>query len=451
MASDCRNAEAVDFASSFGSAVLGTLEYDNDQHNWLLEFGHSVARYEYLRTYRERDEQDQAHLNDFRNRINEVSNAQRPGFNVREHNNVTDFTAEVRRFVKAIHKENSYALFLIAGCSWYLGKSNWSARESKHSSQLRGVAKGHLRELGSGCSSIPINQDVLWAKLNQKLKGCRENSIHDIRELLQELSRPLRVLLMSADPKDATSARADEERRSLGNALKRTIFRDHVNVEDAHGCHHRDISFELTQRRPDILQFLGHGDENGLYFEDENSNAKLVLMESFADLLGQYKTIKLVILNTCYSKSRGQCIADAVGTLIAMEGKIRNKEAIEFTRSLYGALGNGYTVEDKFYQAGKVMKLDTEARFQAHLLRRGRDPTTISTSQPASGARNDYRGLSMKATHWPFALAILLSVLATAVSFRNDCSPDKGMVNLWSRPWNASGLRKAVVLDYFSF
>lgn len=220
------------------------------------------------------------------------------------------------------------------------------------------------------------------------------------------------------------------------------MFRDKIDVKNIYGCHASDIPGALARHRPDILQFLGHGNKDGLYFEDENDKADLVSMEAFAGLLGQCKTLKLVILNTCYSRSQGQCIADAVGCLIGMEGKIRNKDAINFTKSFYEALGNGFTVEGCFHQAGSVIKLDPEARFQAHLLRKERISTSISTPQLASSAWSDYRGLSMNTTHWPFVLAISLSVLATGVTFTTfttrlgrwlTCGRGPGMPRVYER------------------
>ncbi|KAI1096108.1 hypothetical protein F5B19DRAFT_488727 [Rostrohypoxylon terebratum] len=424
MAADCSKLEVMNFATSFGSAVLGTLNYDDDEHNWLLEFGHIVANYEYLRAYPERDQQD---LQNIISRISNISVRHRIGDNQGD-------IIEIRRFVKAIHKENSYGIFLIAGCSWYLSKSRQLAGEPKHSGQLECAALGYLKELEIGCPTLSINQDVLWAKIYQKLSEYPENSVHNIRKLLQDLCRALEVLLVSADPKDTFSARSDGERRSLSKALSETMFRHKVNVKDIHGCQVSDIANALIQHKPDILQFLGHGDKDGIYFEDRDSKAQLVRMENFADLLSQSKTIKLVILNTCYSRSGSQCIADQVGYLIGMEGKIRNKDAIKFTECFYGALGNGLTVEGSFLNAGYNMKVDSEARFQAHLLRKGQAPITISTTQTAGNVSSEYRGLCMNVKTRPFVISVLLSLLATAAYFRNIFGPVKAMINLWRGP-----------------
>ncbi|KAI0173465.1 hypothetical protein GGR52DRAFT_571975 [Hypoxylon sp. FL1284] len=393
MATDRSNLEVVDF-SSFSSAALGTLEYDDDTQDWLLTFGHVVAHYEYLRTHADRGLRDPVRLDDIIEVINSTGSKYMSSFKIQDNISVGDCIAQIRRFVKATHKEKSYALFLIAGCSWYLSKSYWLTAESdsRHQKQLKHVACSHLRELTASCPNIAIQEKVLWTKLNQKLRKPHDISTYDIRELLQELCRPLKVLLFSPDPRDAGSTRPGAERRKLMEARCKAAFRDKVNVEDIPSCRVEDIAHELDKHRPDIVQFLGHGDEAGLYFEDGDGRAKLVQIEAFAALLGQYKkTIKLVILNTCYS-SRAQCIADEVGCLIGMEGKIRNKDAMAFTASFYGALGDGLTVKESFDRANTSAKLDGTVRFQAHLLEKGQASTTAGapTRPPPY---NDYRGL----------------------------------------------------------
>lgn len=166
MTADCRNSGVVDFASSFGSAVLGTLKYDDDKHNWLLKFRNIVARYQYLWTYRERDLQDQACLKDLIKCIYDISSKRMTGFHVSSRIEIGNSVTGIRTFVKAIHKEESYALFIIAGCLWYLGKSHQLTSGSRHRNQLKHAARGYLRDLSTSCSDISINHDVLLAKLN---------------------------------------------------------------------------------------------------------------------------------------------------------------------------------------------------------------------------------------------------------------------------------------------
>ncbi|KAI1151936.1 hypothetical protein F4825DRAFT_451022 [Nemania diffusa] len=348
MAAEYCNPESNDLDSFFSPAVLGELEYDDDGQAWLLEFGYAVAEYEYSCTYDSSDLKGQA--DGSIKRINNFMRQNINGITIQCDLGIEQCIAHIRRFLKAIHKNKSYALFLISCCSWYLSKSSMVDKsDSERVSKLKEKAESHLRELKTSCQDIEINQSILLNALNRKLS--RRGGIYDLRELLQRLSKPVKVLLISADPKDTATTRLDDERRALRLALREADFRHKIKVKNIHGCRIDDVQGALNHHKPDILHFIGHGDKSGLYFEDRDNKAKLVPMKALADVLKQCKTIKLVILSTCHSRYEGQCIADAVGSLIGMEGAIRNKDAIAFTKDFYTALGAGCEIQESLNQA----------------------------------------------------------------------------------------------------
>jgi len=85
-------------------------------------------------------------------------------------------------------------------------------------------------------------------------------------------------------------------------------------------------------------------------------------------LLRIQKGLDLVILNACYSRDQAQAIADAVGYAVEMEGAINDKEATEFSREFYRALGDGRSFEDAFERAQLAVGLTSNLRL--HLLKR---------------------------------------------------------------------------------
>ncbi|KAK5635503.1 hypothetical protein RRF57_011215 [Xylaria bambusicola] len=421
MATQYRNIELDGLDTLFSAAVLGKLEYDDEGQSWLLEFGYTVANYEYLCTYPSHNQKGQEHLDEVLRRINNFMGTFMgqtiKGAIIQRDLEIEKCIATTRTFTKAIHKNKLYALFLISCCSWYVSKSSELSGESssKHLNQLQDKAESHLRELTTGCQDVKINQTVLLSALKKKLS--RGGGTFNLRVLLQELSRPVTVLLISADPRNASAARLDEERGALRRALRETDFRDRINIENIHGCYVDDIQVALNDHQPDILHFIGHGDKAGLYLEDRDNMAKLVPMTAFADLLKQYETIRLVILGTCYSQYKGQCIADAVGSLISMEGPIRNRDAIKFSKEFYKALGAGYEIKESFDKASMSGMLDVEAEFRAHLLRRGQEPHTKKSSVRKSVGWSwmDHRGPETSAVQWLLIVITILCVSATAI------------------------------------
>ncbi|KAI1358272.1 hypothetical protein F5Y08DRAFT_322250 [Xylaria arbuscula] len=361
------------------------------------------------------------------------------GFTVQRELSVKDCIGLIRTFVKAEAKKRGYALLLIASCSWYLAKKSESINESDQKlTQLKDAAETHLRELESGC---PDSRRILWGKLNYEV--LKSSDIYPLRMLLKELTRPVKVLLMSADPKGTTPTDSDEERRELSGALGEADYGHRIIVQDRHGCRADDILGALNHHQPDILHFLGHGDKKGLYFKDRNNQPELVPMASFADVLKQCKTIKLVILGTCYSQHEGQCIADAVGYCIGIEGVVRNRDAIAFTRKFYTALGGGFEIERSFDQANVHVRLDKEAKLQAHLLRRGCPPhiTKVSARTPTGRTTGESRGPLTSTTQWTvtYLLILMVCVLGTAVYFQNVCLPAESTVTLRPGLQNLSG------------
>ena len=63
-------------------------------------------------------------------------------------------------------------------------------------------------------------------------------------------------------------------------------------------------------RQPSVFHFLGHGDDDGLYFENEHGEFHLVKGHELRQVLAQ-SPVKLVLLNACWSATkRGVSLCD---------------------------------------------------------------------------------------------------------------------------------------------
>ena len=180
--------------------------------------------------------------------------------------------------------------------------------------------------------------------------------------------KPLVILIVSANPRDATRLRVAEERRELDGALRATRFRDLFTIRDIPSCRIRDIARALYDHNPDILLFTGHGSSNGLCFEDDSGRLNIVEKSSLTKLLKYQEGLNLVILNACYSQNQAQCIADAVGHVIGMEGAITDTDTIDFSREFFTALGYGRTFEESFRRAVAAVGLKSSSMLKAHFL-----------------------------------------------------------------------------------
>jgi hypothetical protein len=181
--------------------------------------------------------------------------------------------------------------------------------------------------------------------------------------------QPLVILIVLADPTDQPRLRLLEEKRILEQALQPTGL---FELRDVPSCRSQDLMPALLRHKPTVLQFSGHGSRQGLCFEDDTGRSRCV---NYLDLARLFRIassecgLKAVILNSCFSNTQAQVIADAVGFVIAMKETISDPSALAFTRAFYTALGERQSVEKAFEWAAADVFLQTNFNsFQPNLV-----------------------------------------------------------------------------------
>lgn len=154
------------------------------------------------------------------------------------------------------------------------------------------------------------------------------------------------ILILAANPKDTRKLRLDEEVREIENGLERAKNREQFVLEDKLAVRPRDVQRAMLDLNPQIVHFSGHGaGDEGLIFEDETGQTKLVDGEALAGLFELFPKVECVVLNGCYSEIQAQAIAQHVEYVSGMKKAIGDKAAIEFAVGFYDALGSGRPVE----------------------------------------------------------------------------------------------------------
>ena len=170
-----------------------------------------------------------------------------------------------------------------------------------------------------------------------------------------------KILILAANPKNTKALRLDEELRDIDEGLQRAKHRDQFQLIQKLAVRTRDIQRSMLDETPQIVHFSGHGaGEEGLAFEDEVGQAKLVsgealaaLFELFSDPEAFPNPLECVVLNGCYSQVQAEAIARHIPYVIGMKKAIGDKAAIEFAVGFYDALGSGYPIEFA-YKSGCV-------------------------------------------------------------------------------------------------
>jgi len=164
-----------------------------------------------------------------------------------------------------------------------------------------------------------------------------------------------KILILAANPKDTSRLRLDQELRDIEEGLRRAQHRDEFAFAQRLAVRPRDIQRAMLEETPQIVHFSGHGEgAEGLVFEDETGQAKLVSGAALANLFALFadpaepNPVHCVVLNGCYSAVQAEAIAEHVPYVVGMTKAVGDTAAIEFAVGFYDALGAGRTVEFAF-------------------------------------------------------------------------------------------------------
>jgi len=183
--------------------------------------------------------------------------------------------------------------------------------------------------------------------------------------------RPVRILLLGANPEDSPQLRQDVEAREIESKLRGSKHRERFSFHSRLAIRKNDLQTYLLDISPNIVQFSGHGRTGELYLEDGPVSADF-LAQVFGALKGG---IRCVILNACYTREQAEAIAAEIECVIGMVGVIPDSAAIDFSVSFYQALAYG----ENLHQAFKLgcAHLEREAASAELLLAGKGDPSEV--------------------------------------------------------------------------
>ncbi|WP_207714100.1 effector-associated domain EAD1-containing protein [Scytonema sp. UIC 10036] len=154
------------------------------------------------------------------------------------------------------------------------------------------------------------------------------------------------ILILAANPIGTTPVRLGEEVREIEIGLERSRQREQFILEQRWAVTSKEIIQAMLTINPQIVHFLGHGEEEGLVFEDESGYAKLINGATLANLFELFvDSLECVVLNGCYTYLQAKEITKHIAYVISMDKAIGDKAAIEYAAGFYSALGSGKSYE----------------------------------------------------------------------------------------------------------
>ena len=200
-----------------------------------------------------------------------------------------------------------------------------------------------------------------------------------------------KILILVANSKNTSRQQFEEQVREIDNGLQRAQHRDQFELVQRWAVRPRDIQRAMLDVKPQIVHFLGRAagsqerelenesdqklvpcpedatESEGLVFEDESGQVKLVRGQALAELCKLFADkLMCVVLNGCYSKEQAEEIAKYIPYVVGTKQVIGNKAAINFAVGFYDALGAGRSVADAYEFGCVVIKFQFE-RFSEDL------------------------------------------------------------------------------------
>jgi AAA-like domain/CHAT domain len=195
-----------------------------------------------------------------------------------------------------------------------------------------------------------------------------------------------KILILSANPKDTSKLRLDEEVREIEVGMERCKYREQFKIISKWAVRPDTLRQALLDHEPSIVHFCGHGSgTQGLALENKSGEMQLVSTSSLEGLFKLFKgKIKCVVLNACYSKAQAEAIYQHVDCVVGMNQAIGDKAAIQFAKGFYDALGAGRLFEDAFEFGRNAIDLEEipEADTPVIKIRHSGSQTLLPLVQP---------------------------------------------------------------------
>jgi tetratricopeptide (TPR) repeat protein len=231
------------------------------------------------------------------------------------------------------------------------------------------------------------------------------------------------ILFLAANPSGTDHLALDREARVIQVELERSRWRDCFEFVTRWAAEPLDLLRELRRLQPTVVQFSGHGGHRaagaapgsvrcrdvvadlgpgggecpGLFFHGADGAARVVSAAALRDTFGAAgASVKLVVLNACYSEAAAEALLAHVDAVVGMAGSIREDAARNFAVGFYGGLGERASIEAAFKGGCAAIELEGLPDGDRPRLRsRPRvDPSTVilaamtpTGSSPSTGKR----------------------------------------------------------------
>ena len=194
----------------------------------------------------------------------------------------------------------------------------------------------------------------------------------------------LRILVVISSPTDLPELDVEDEWRRVQDALDSRVAAGTVKLDRLPAPTVQALSAWLRNNDVHILHFIGHGDyderiqDGVIYFQDRYGRSTKVSPTVLGPYLRDHDPLRLVLLNACQSArvdstdpfsgmAQGLVQQDCTA-VVAMQFPISDGAATTFTGEFYGALADGFPVDQAATSARKALIAEYAAEWATPVL-----------------------------------------------------------------------------------
>jgi hypothetical protein len=166
----------------------------------------------------------------------------------------------------------------------------------------------------------------------------------------------VRVLLLTSAPTDQTRLDLEDEIRAIEEQVRGARFRDNIRLLTGLAARPDDLVRLLSQHKPQVVHFSGHGCPDGIVLRRDNGEA-LVARGVALERLFRNRGVKLIVLNSCYSEAQAEAIAATGAIVLGTTDAVYDEAAKRFSAAFYRAIASGMSVKDAFRDGGTAVDL----------------------------------------------------------------------------------------------
>ena len=166
------------------------------------------------------------------------------------------------------------------------------------------------------------------------------------------------ILFMAANPAGTDARALAEQARAIQAELERAGHRDRFAFETRWAAQPLDLLREMVKLKPTVVHFCGGRlidgpgatPAAGVYFQGTDGGTQMVAGKALAQAFDAVGSVKLVVLDACYSEQHADAIAAHIDCVVGMAGGTVDQAATSFSIGLYGGIGEGESVAAAFKQ-----------------------------------------------------------------------------------------------------